>query len=424
MMGVGQLDDGRFDGIEPFKDKVWLSAPAMHGEELKWIEDAIRGNFVSTMGENIHEAEKMAAEKVGRKHCVALSSGTAAIHLSVRLAGEKLYGRPRAGHGSLEGHVALCSDLTFGATVNPVAYEGGEAVFVDCGPDDWNMDPDALSEAFERFPDAKLVVLAHLYGVPARVDKIRDICERHGAFLIEDAAESFGARYKGEWTGRFGGCAAISANGNKIITASSGGMFFTDSDKDEEKIRKWSAQSREAAPWYEHEELGYNYRMSNIAAGILRGQLSHLEEHIERKKEIYERYEAGFKGLPVKMNPYDKKDAEPNFWLSCVTIDADAMARQVRSDREALYIKEPKKSCPTQILEALAFFNVEARPIWKPMHMQPLYRANSFVPSRRAGVCRGVGEDIFDRGLCLPSDVRMTKEEQDKVIEIVRRCFI
>ena len=277
------------------------------------------------------------------------------------------------------------------------------------------------------------MVVAHLYGTPGKMDEIRAICEKHGALIIEDAAESFGATYHGVQTGKFGDYSAISFNGNKIITGSSGGMFLTDSKEDAEKVRKWSTQSREDAPWYQHEEIGYNYRMSNVIAGVVRGQMPYLDEHIAQKKAIYMRYKEGFKGLPVTMNPYDEANSEPNFWLSCLLIDEEAMCKQVRGEQDALYVSEAGKSCPTEILETLAKYNAEGRPIWKPMHMQPIYRMNPFITAQGsgraktnayiAGGCEDVGMDIFKRGLCLPSDNKMTPEEQDIIIAIIRSCF-
>ena len=416
-----------------FEKKVWLSSPTMHGDEIKYVTEAYETNWMSTVGANINELERMVAEKVGCKYAVALSAGTASLHLCTKLAGEALYGMPKVGEGALYGHRVFCSDMTFDATVNPIAYENGEAVFIDTEYDTWNMDPAALEKAFEIYPDVRLVVLVHLYGTPGKVDEIRKICKKHGALLIEDAAESFGATYKGVQTGKFGDYSAISFNGNKIITGSSGGMFLTDSKEDAEKVRKWSTQSREAAPWYEHEEVGYNYRMSNVIAGVVRGQMPYLEEHIAQKRAIYERYREGFKGLPVQMNPYDAENSVPNFWLSCMIIDKEAMCRQVRSGSEALYIHEAGKSCPTEILEKIAAMNAEGRPIWKPMHMQPMYMSHAFVTAQgngRArtnayieGGCADVGADIFARGLCLPSDNKMTPEQQDAIIQVIRACF-
>ena len=425
--------DERFDGLEKFKKKVWLASPKMHGEEKKWVEDAIDKNWVSTVGENINELEKGVAQKIGRAYAIGLSSGTAALHLAIRLAGERLYGPRPANEGTLSGKRVFCSDMTFDATVNPVAYEGGEAVFIDTEADSWNMSPQALRKAFEIYPDVGLIVIAYLYGTPGKIDEIRQIADEHGALIIEDAAESFGASYKGTQTGKFGDYSVISFNGNKIITGSSGGMLLTDSLEDANKVRKLSTQARENAPWYQHEEVGYNYRMSNIIAGIVRGQLPHLEEHIDRKRHIFEKYKEGLKDLPVSMNPIPD-ETEPNYWLSCLIIDESAMCPQVRSENKALYKTESGKSCPTEILEMLSYFNAEGRPIWKPMHMQPMYRCNSFISNE--GLMRGrtnayiaggevpdIGADIFERGLCLPSDINMTDEEQDIIIEIIHRCF-
>ena len=419
--------------MKKFEKKIWLSSPTMHGDELKWVTDAFDKNWITTAGENVNEVERIVAEYVGCKYAVALSCGTASLHLATKLAGERLYGKPKANEGCLQGHKVFCSDMTFDATVNPVAYENGECVFIDTEYDTWNMDPVALEKAFELYPDVKLVVLVHLYGTPAKYDEIKAICDKHGALIIEDAAESFGATYKGVETGKLGDFSAISFNGNKIITGSSGGMFLTDSREDAEKVRKWSTQSRENAPWYQHEEIGYNYRMSNIIAGVVRGQMNYLDEHIAQKKAIYMRYKEGFKGLPVSMNPFDAENSEPNYWLSCMIIDADAMCRQVRGECEALYLSESGKSCPTEILDALTAINAEGRPIWKPMHAQPIYRMNPFITGKgngRAktnayieGSCEDVGMDIFNRGLCLPSDNKMTPEEQDYIIEVIRSCF-
>ena len=282
--------DPRFAGIEAFSKRVWLSSPTMHGEEQEYVDEAIRTNWVSTVGENINEVERLTAQKVGRKYAVALSCGTAALHLAVRLCGEKLYGGRALSQGTLAGHKVFCSDMTFDATVNPVVYEGGEPVFIDTEPDTWNMDPAALKRAFEIYPEVRLVIVAHLYGVPGKIAEIKNICEEHGALIVEDAAESFGATYQGVQTGNFGTASVISFNGNKIITGSSGGMFLTDKKGDADKVRKWSTQSREAAAWYQHEELGYNYRMSNVVAGVVRGQLPYLETHIEKKKKIRQKH--------------------------------------------------------------------------------------------------------------------------------------
>ena len=419
--------------IEPFKSKLWMASPTMHGGELKYVTEAYETNWMSTVGRNINEIESIIAEKVGCKYAVALSTGTAALHLAVKLAGERAYGGAGLGKGALNGHKVFCSDMTFGATVNPVVYEGGVPVFIDTERVTWNMSPDALEKAFEFYPDVKVIVTAHLYGVPGKIDEIRAIANKHDAVIVEDAAEAFGATYKGGLTGKFGSYNCISFNGNKIITGSSGGMLLCDSQEDAEKVKKWSTQSREKANWYQHEELGYNYRMSNVVAGVVRGQLPFLEEHIAQKKAIYERYKEGLKGLPVSMNPYNEERSEPNFWLSCLLIDEDAMCRQVRGEQDVLYNPEQGKTCPTEILDILAQYNIEGRPIWKPMHMQPIYRMNGFVTKEGNGRAKtnayiertavDVGMDIFQRGLCLPSDNKMTPEQQNVVLEIIRRCF-
>ncbi len=418
--------------IDPFENKIWLSSPTMHGEEVEFVKEAYDSNWMTTIGKNIDEIERIVCEKVGCNGAVALSSGTAALHMAMKLAGQELYGQPRIGHGALEGKKVFASDMTFDATVNPICYEGGEPVFIDTEYDTWNMDPVALKKAFEIYPDVRLVVVAHLYGTPCKMDEIKAVCDKHNAIIIEDAAESFGATYKGIQTGSWGKYNCISFNGNKIITGSSGGMLLTDNEDAAKKVRKWSTQAREAAPWYQHEELGYNYRMSNVIAGVVRGQLPYLEEHIAKKKAIYDRYKEAFKDLPVSMNPFEK-DAEPNFWLSCLIIDKEAMCKQVRSENEVLYTPEECKSCPTEIMDAIASINSEGRPIWKPMHMQPIYRNNPFVTrigNGRAmtnayidGEAVDVGMDIFERGLCLPSDIKMTKEEQDRIIEVVSLSF-
>lgn len=409
------------NSFKPLENRAWLSSPTMHGDELKYMTEAFRTNWMSTVGENINEIERQIAEKIGCGYAVALSSGTAALHLAVKLAGVKT------------GDKVFSSDMTFSATTNPIAYEGGEQVFIDTERDTWNMDPVALEKAFEMYPEVKVVVIANLYGTPGKMAELCEIAHRHGAVVVEDAAESLGATYEGRQTGTFGDIAAISFNGNKIITGSCGGALLTNSKEAADRVRKWSTQAREAAAWYQHEELGYNYRMSNVVAGVVRGQLPYLEEHIAQKRAIYERYREGFKCLPVSMNPYEAGKAEPNFWLSCLLIDEDAMCPQVRSEQEALYHSRPGKSCPTEILETLAQYNAEGRPIWKPMHMQPIYRMNGFVTRHGSGRAQtnayiageavDVGTDIFQRGLCLPSDNKLTPAQQDQIIEIVKACF-
>lgn len=415
-----------------FEKKVCLATPTMHGEELKYVTEAYVTNWMSTVGTNIDEVERIAAEKAGMKYAVGLSSCTAALHLCVKSAGESLYGRPTIGHGTLEGKGVFCSDMTFIATLNPILYEGGSPIFIDTDKNTWSMDPIALERAFEMYPDVKLVVYAELFGFPGRVDLIREICEKHGALLVEDAAEAMGATVNGKQCGSFGHVNAVSYNGNKIITGSSGGCLLTNDADIAAKARKWSVQSRENAPWYQHEEVGYNYRMSNVVAAVIRGQYVYLEEHIARKKEIYERYRKGLADLPISMNPITE-NSEPNYWLSAIIIDSKYMCNQVRDDKSVIYVSESGKTCPTEILETLVRSNAEGRPIWKPMHLQPIFRMQPLVTREKdrhmnTESCPSedgldIGADIFERGLCLPSDIKMTKDEQDGVIEIIHACF-
>lgn len=393
--------------IKKFEKKLWLSSPTMHGEEQVFVKLAFDTNWVSTLGENIIKLEETICDYLGCGYAVGLSSGTSSLHLAVKLAGVK------------QGDIVFCSDLTFSASVNPVTYEGGVPVFIDSEYETWNMDPVALERAFEKYPDTKVVIVANLYGTPAQLEEIRTICDKHGAILIEDAAESLGATYNGVQTGTFGTYNAISFNGNKIITCSTGGMLITNDKIAADKARKWSTQSREMAPWYQHEDVGYNYRMSNIIAGIGRGQMMHIDEHIDAKRRIYERYKEGLKDLPITMNPY-LENSKPNYWLSCILIDRDYMCEQSRTEHEAEFISGDGKSCPTEILENLIEYNAEGRPIWKPMHLQPIYKDNDFITAVD-GV--DVSADIFERGVCLPSDIKMTKEQQQTVIEIIKLSF-
>lgn len=393
--------------IKPFEQKIWLSSPTMHGEEQAFVKEAFDTNWVSTVGKNIDELERGICDYVGCKHAVGLSAGTAALHLAVKLAGVK------------PGDKVFCTDMTFAATVNPVLYEHAEPVFIDTSYDDWNMDPKALKKAFKKYPEAKVVVVANLYGTPAKLKEIRAICDEHNAILIEDAAESLGATLDGQQTGTFGTYNAISFNGNKIITTSGGGMLLSDNEEAIKLAKKWSTQSREPAPWYQHTQTGYNYRLSNILAGIGRGQLLHLDEHIAQKKAIYDRYRDGFKDIPVSMNPIPG-NVHSNYWLSCMIIDKEAMTKQTRGDLEARFVKEAGKTCPTEVLELLLKYNAEGRPIWKPMHMQPIFKDNDFIKVDEA---INVSADIFERGLCLPSDNKMKPEQQDVIIELVRSLF-
>lgn len=419
--------------FERFNDKIWLSSPTMYPESMKYVMEAYETNWMSTVGANINEVERIASETSGTKYAVALSCGTAALHLSMKLAGEKLYGKPPVGVGALSQRRVFCSDVTFNASINPVVYEGGIPVFIDTEYDSWGMDPEALEKAFEMYPEVKLVVYAELYGFPGNIKEIKEICEKHGALLVEDAAEAMGATWEGKECGSYGDYGVVSYNGNKIITGSAGGCLLTDSLEDANQARKWSTQARENAPWYQNEEVGYNYRMSNVIAGVIRDQYNHLYEHIAQKKAIYERYKEGLKNLPVQMNPFDETKAEPNYWLSSLVIDEDAMCKQARSETEALYIAEAGKSCPTEILDAIASINAEGRPIWKPMHMQPMFRMHEFVTVKGsgraktnayiAGEIKNIGADIFHRGLCLPSDNKMTVEQQDRIIEVIKACF-
>lgn len=373
--------------------RILLSSPTMHKEEMEYVKEAFDKNWIAPLGFNCDNFEKemdaYLCQGIDDKyHSLALCSGTSALHLAVKLAGVK------------RGDTVLCSDMTFAATVNPVSYEGGNQVFIDSELDTWNMDPVALEIAFQKHPEAKVVVLAHLYGTPSKLDEILEICKRHDAILIEDAAESLSATYKGRQTGTFGKYGAISFNGNKIITTSGGGMMIAENEDDRKTAFFLATQARENAPWYQHEQIGYNYRMSNVVAGIGRGQLIHIDEHRELKKKIYNKYKEAFKDIPVTMNPY-LECTEPNFWLSCLLVNDDCSVD------------------PLDVMRALADANVEARPIWKPMHMQPVFKNNDFITAYD----KPLNEKIFKKGLCLPSDIKMTEAEQDYVIDIIKGCF-
>ncbi|MDE6432862.1 MAG: aminotransferase class I/II-fold pyridoxal phosphate-dependent enzyme [Lachnospiraceae bacterium] len=371
--------------------KIYLSSPTMHGEELKYVQEAFDTNWVAPLGPNVNSFEREFADYVGIGYAAALSAGTAAIHLALILAGVK------------KGDKVFCSDLTFSATANPITYIGAEPIFIDSERDTWNMSPEALEKAFKKYPDVKYVMVVNLYGTPAKLDEIMDLCDRYHATLIEDAAESLGAVYKGKQTGCFGKIAAFSFNGNKIITTSGGGMLVSEEEEIVNKARFLSTQAREPERHYEHKEIGYNYRMSNVIAGIGRGQLLHLDEHIALKKKIYENYQENFKDITsVSMNPFDEKNSKPNYWLSCILLDKGSEVK------------------PLDIMLALEKENIESRPIWKPMHLQPVFKTCDFVTTEASG---SVGEDIFNRGVCLPSDIKNTEEDMDKIIAIVKSLF-
>lgn len=372
--------------------KIYLASPTMHGEEQDFIKEAFDTNWIAPLGKNVDQFEIETAKYAGVPYCVALSSGTAALHLAVRLLGIK------------DGDTVLSSALTFAASCNPAAYERANIVFVDSEPDTWNISPEALERALEKHPEAKALIYVHLYGTPAKVDEIRKICQAHNVAMIEDAAESLGATYKGKHTGAFGDYGVYSFNGNKIITTSGGGLLITHTKEEADRIRFLATQAREPFPWYQHEEIGYNYRMSNIVAGIGRGQLLHIEEHIALKKAIYETYREAFADLPVHMNPYEEGIAEPNYWLSCMSIDSECPVK------------------PMDLIQALSVENIEARPIWKPMQLQPVYENCEFFAHDPDAVC-SVSEDIFNRGICLPSDIKNTKEDMERIISVVRSKF-
>lgn len=370
--------------------RISLATPTMHNEEMAFVKEAFDKNWIAPLGFNCNNFEKEMSEYLNQNQnsqfsCLSLNSGTSALHLAVKLAGVK------------PGDVVLCSDMTFAATVNPISYEGGVQVFIDSEEETWNMDPDALELAFKKYPQARVVMLVHLYGTPAKMDEILSLCKKYNAILIEDAAEALSATYMGRQCGTFGKYSALSFNGNKIITTSGGGMLITEDEKSRDKAYFWATQSKEPFPWYEHKEIGYNYRMSNVVAGIGRGQLLHLEEHRSRKEEIYNRYKEAFKDLPLKMNPY-LNNTVPNYWLSCILLDKGV------------------KISPVEIMEKLNNENIETRPLWKPMHLQEVFKNNDFITAGK----KAINEDLFSRGLCLPSDIKMTSEQQKNVIDLIK----
>lgn len=374
------------------KKRIYLSSPTMHGDEQRFVQEAFDTNWVAPLGPNVNAFEKEMADYTGCGHAAALASGTAAIHMALRLLDIK------------QGDVVFVSDLTFSASCNPIVYENGTPVFIDAEPDTWNMSPQALKRAYEKYPNPKAVICVHLYGTPAKLDEIMEICQAHGTPLIEDAAESLGSTYRGRYTGTFGKYGIYSFNGNKIITTSGGGMFVSAEEEAAKKVTFLATQARDPARYYQHSQIGYNYRMSNVTAGIGRGQLLHMEEHKAKKKAIYERYRDAFADVPeIQMNPMNA-DGDANNWLSCMTVSADC------------------KVTPDMVMDALdEKLNAESRPIWKPMHMQPVFANCDFWPHNGDG--SSVGEDIFARGLCLPSDIKNTDEEMEAIIRTVKELF-
>lgn len=373
------------------KKRIYLSCPTMHKEEQEYINEAFDTNWVAPLGPNVDAFEKEMAQYTGAGYAAALSAGTAAIHLALRILSVG------------EGDVVFTPSLTFSATCNPIVYEKATPVFIDSEEETWNMSPKALKRAFEKYPNPKAVIVVHLYGTPAKLDEIMEICREHNVPLIEDAAESLGSTYKGKHTGTFGKIGIYSFNGNKIITTSGGGMLVSDEEEITKKATFLATQARDPARYYQHSQIGYNYRMSNITAGIGRGQLLHLDEHKALKKKIYQQYQAAFADIPeISMNPLNK-DGDANCWLSC------------------MLIKEGSGVVPDRIMDALAEENIESRPIWKPMHLQPVYESCDFITADDSGSC--VAEDIFNRGLCLPSDIKNTEEDMRLIISVVRKCF-
>lgn len=372
--------------------RIYLSSPCMCGVEMKYIKEAFDTNWVAPLGKNVNEFENEIKSYIGKKSAVAMSAGTAAIHMALRAAGV----------GS--GDIVFCQSMTFSASANPIVYQNATPVFIDSEPDTWNMSPVALKKAFEKYPTPKAVVVVHLYGTPAKMDEITELCNEYNVPIIEDAAEGLGGEYKGKKLGSFGEYGILSFNGNKIITTSGGGMLLSDNEESLKTVLKWITQSREIAPWYEHKELGYNYRMSNIVAGIGRGQLTVLEDHVDQKTKIYNKYKTALSGLPITMQPYET-GTKPNHWLSAATINRDCNVS------------------PFKIMDALAEQNIETRPLWKPMHMQPFYSECDFFAHNDDGT--SVSEDLFARGLCLPSDFypQMKPEEHDEIINIIKEQF-
>lgn len=373
------------------KDRIYLASPHMstEGYEQKFVKEAFDTNWIAPLGENVNKFEEELAQKVNIKCAAALSSGTAAIHMGLKASDVK------------NNDIVFCQSLTFSATVNPIIYQNAIPVFIDSEEKSWNMDPKALKKAFEKYPNPKAVIVVNLYGNPAKLDEILKICKDHNVLLIEDAAESLGSTYKNQQTGTFGQYGAFSFNGNKIITTSGGGMIVSEDEEKIKKIRFWATQARDKARHYQHSEIGYNYRMSNIVAGIGRGQLKVLDERIKQKTNIYNKYKEGFKDInEIEMIPIPK-DSKPNHWLSVITL------------------KEDSKVKPIDIIEKLEKENIETRPVWKPMHLQPVFEKYDFIKVKE----QSVSEKLFKNGVCLPSDTKMTEEEQTEVIQLIKDMF-
>ncbi len=374
--------------------KIYLSSPHMsdEGYEKEFIKEAFDTNWIAPLGENVNKFEEELAEYVGAKHAAALSAGTAAIHMALKATGVE------------KGDIVFCQSLTFSASANPIIYQGATPVFIDSEPNTWDMSPKALEKAFEKYPNPKAVIVVHLYGTPAKLDEIVEICKKHNTTLIEDAAESLGATYKGKETGTFGKYGVFSFNGNKIITTSGGGMLVSDDDERIQKVRFWATQARDKARHYQHTEIGYNYRMSNVLAGIGRGQLKVLDKRIAKKTEIYNAYKEAFKDISdIEIKPIPK-DTVPNHWLSVITL------------------KENSKVKPLDIMEALEKENIESRPVWKPMHLQPVFEKYDFITTVKDGE-KTVSEDLFNRGVCLPSDTKLTEEDFERIVSTIKKLF-
>ena len=370
---------------------IYLASPHMseEGYEQQYVKEAFDTNWIAPLGKNVNEFEKEMAAYVGAKDAAALSAGSAALHLALKAAGVKA------------GDIVFCQDLTFSATANPIAYEKAIPVFIDSDYETWNMSPEALERAFEKYPDVKAVMPVHLYGLPANMDRIMEICKKHGVPVIEDAAESLGTLYHGQYTGTFGDYGAFSFNGNKIITTSGGGMLVCNLPEEQAKeriakVRFWATQAREKARHYEHKEIGYNYRMSNIVAGIGRGQMKVLDQRIKQKRHIFAYYQEHLGDLEgLSFMPLHENE-RANCWLSVIQLAPDCKVR------------------PLDVMVALEQGDIESRPVWKPMHMQPVFADCDYIDNGK------VGESLFENGVCLPSDTKMTDEDLKRICTIIR----